>query len=79
MAVTQTSKSFLLTSWFQIIIKNIINFITNNATQHTLSIGYNKTHLEGYGNMKFLDLQIDNHLNWKNCINHSVHKISGAY
>jgi len=42
---------------------NIMKFITMNSTHSTLHIGY-----EGMTNTKFLGLQNDNHLNWKNYI-----------
>jgi hypothetical protein len=57
---------------------NIIKFITNNSPQYPLSIGYNDTCIEESANTKFLGLQIDNHLNWKNHIDQLVPKLSGA-
>ena len=38
----------------------------NNLPQCALGIGYNKKCIEERVNGTFLDLQIDNHLNWKN-------------
>jgi hypothetical protein len=43
-----------------------------------LSIGYNGKHIEESANTKSLGLQNDNHLNWKNHIDHIVPKLSGA-
>jgi hypothetical protein len=45
---------------------NIIKFLTNNSPQCPLSIGYNDKYIEESVHTKFLGLQIDNHLNWKN-------------
>jgi hypothetical protein len=45
---------------------------------HTLSIGYREKYVEGSVNTKFLSLQIDNHLNWKNHTDQLVPKLSGA-
>jgi hypothetical protein len=57
---------------------NIVKFITNNSPQYTLSIGYNDKCIEEKVNTKFLGLQIDNHLNWKNHIDQLVPKLNGA-
>jgi hypothetical protein len=56
---------------------NIIKFITNNSPQYALSIGYEKYKDESV-NTKFLGLQIDSHLNWKNHIVQMVPKLSRA-
>jgi hypothetical protein len=45
---------------------SIIKFTANNSPQYALNIGYNGRCIEESVNMKFLDLQIDNHLNWTN-------------
>jgi hypothetical protein len=45
---------------------------------HTLSIGYKEKYVEGSVNTKFLGLQIDNHLNWKNRTDQVVPKLRGA-
>jgi len=45
---------------------NIIKYVMNNLPQCALGIGYNKKCIEERVNGTFLDLQIDNHLNWKN-------------
>jgi hypothetical protein len=41
-------------------------------------IGYNEKYIKESENTKFLGLQIDNHLNWKNHIDQIVPKLSGA-
>lgn len=46
---------------------NVIKFITNNSQQYPWSTGYDKNIYIGESvNAKFVGLQIDNHLNWKN-------------
>jgi hypothetical protein len=45
---------------------NIIKLITNKSPQYDLKTGYDEKDIEESTNTKFLDLQIDNHLNWKN-------------
>jgi hypothetical protein len=57
---------------------NIIKFTTINAPQCPLSIGYNDKYIEESVQTKFLGLQIDNHLNWKNHIEQLIPKLSGA-
>jgi hypothetical protein len=57
---------------------NIITLIRNNSPQYPLSIGYNDKYTEESVNTKFLGLQIDNHLNWKNHIDNLAPKLSGA-
>jgi hypothetical protein len=57
---------------------NITEFKTNNAPQYDLCIGYNEKYIKESENTKFLGLQIDNHLNWKNRIDQIVPKLSGA-
>jgi len=52
---------------------NIIKFITMNSTHSALHIGY-----EGMANTKFLGLQNDNNLNWKNYIEQMIPKFRGA-
>jgi hypothetical protein len=47
---------------------NIIKFRANNCPQHVLNVGYNGKCIDQSVNMKFLDLQIDNHLHWTNHI-----------
>jgi hypothetical protein len=57
---------------------NIIKFTENNSPQHALNIGYNGKCIEESVNMKFLGLQIDNHLNWTNQIDKLIPKLSGT-
>jgi hypothetical protein len=57
---------------------NVIKFITKNSPQYQLNIGCNDEHIEERGNTKFIGLQINNHINWKNHIYQLVPKFSGA-
>jgi hypothetical protein len=43
-----------------------------NSPQYPLNTGYNDKYREDAVNTKFLGLQIDNHLNWKNPIDQLV-------
>jgi hypothetical protein len=54
----------------------IITFITSKLPQYDLRIGYDEKHIEESVNTKFLCLQIDNHLNWKNHIGLMISKLS---
>jgi IS1 family transposase len=56
----------------------IIQFKTNNTPQYDLCIGYDEKYIKESINTKFLGLQIDNHLNWKNHIDQIVPQLSGA-
>ena len=56
-----------------------MKFITNNLSHSTLCIGYKEKYIEEMINSKFLGLQIDNNLNWKNHTEQSIPKLSGAY
>jgi hypothetical protein len=58
---------------------NIMKFITNNSSHSTLHIGYKEKYIEETVNTKFLGLQIDNYLNWKNHIEQTILKLSAAY
>jgi len=51
--------------------------ITNESPQYDLRIGYDDKYTEESINTKFLGLQIDNHLKWKNHIN-LIPKLSKA-
>jgi hypothetical protein len=42
----------------------------------SLSIGFYGKYIEESANTKFLGLQIDNHLNWKNHIDQMIPKLS---
>jgi hypothetical protein len=55
-----------------------MKFITENSSQYPLNIGYNDKYIEESVNTKFLGLQIDNHLNWKNHIDQLVPELSSA-
>jgi hypothetical protein len=57
---------------------NLIQLKINNTPQYDLCIGYNEKYIKESENTKFLGLQIDNHLNWKNHIDQTVPKLSGA-
>jgi hypothetical protein len=57
---------------------NIIKFLTHNSPQCPLNIGYNDKYIEESLHTKFLGLQIDNYLNWKNHIDQLIPKLSGA-
>ena len=57
---------------------NIMKFVTKSSSHSTLRIGYKEKNIEETVNTKFLDLQIDNHLNWKNNIVQTHPKLSGA-
>jgi hypothetical protein len=52
---------------------NIMKSITINSTHSALHTDY-----EGVANTKFLGLQIDNHLNWKNYIKQMIPQLRGA-
>jgi hypothetical protein len=56
---------------------NIIKCTTNKTLQYDLSIGYNEKHIQKSINTKFLGLQTENHLNWKNHIDLMIPKLSG--
>ena len=45
---------------------NIMKFITRDKTHSTLCIGYLEKYTEETVDTKFLGLQTDHHLNWKN-------------
>jgi hypothetical protein len=51
---------------------NIIKIITKNSSHSTLCIGYKEMYTEEAVKRKFLGLQIDNHLNWKNHIEQMI-------
>jgi hypothetical protein len=53
-------------------------FVTNNSPQCALSIGYNGKYIEESANTKFLGVEIDNHLIWKNHIDQMFLKLRGA-
>jgi hypothetical protein len=57
---------------------NVIKCITKNSPQYPLNIGYNDKYIEEGVNTKFLSLEIDSHLNWKNHMDQLVPKLNGA-
>jgi len=57
---------------------NIMKFITKNSSQSTLQFGYKEKCVEETVNTKCLGLQIDNHIHWKNHIEETIPKLSGA-
>ena len=57
---------------------NIMKLVTMNSSHFTLYIGYKEKYIKETMNTKFLGLQIDNHINWKNHITELVSKLSGA-
>jgi hypothetical protein len=58
--------------------KNIMKFITNNSSHSILHIDYKEKYIEEMVSTKFLGVQIDNHLNWKNHIEQMIPKLSGS-
>ena len=55
-----------------------MKFITESSAHSMLHIGYKEKYIEERVNTKFLGLQIDNHINWKNHTEGMIHKLSGA-
>jgi hypothetical protein len=55
-----------------------MKFITINLPCSVLHVGYKENCMEETAGIKFLGLEIDNHLNWKNCIEIIIRKLSGA-
>jgi len=45
---------------------NLMKFISNNSSHSTLHTGYKEKYVQETVNVKFVSLQIDRHLNWKN-------------
>ena len=54
-----------------------MKYITQNSSHSTLHIGYREKYIEETVCTKFLGLQIDNHINWKNHIEEMIPKLSG--
>jgi hypothetical protein len=72
-----------MSKWFtsnKLVLKldktNIMKFITNKSPQYDLNIGYDEKYIEESINTKFLGLQFNNHLNWKNHIDLMIPKLS---
>jgi hypothetical protein len=57
---------------------SIVKFITRNSSLSALCVGYKEKCIEEAVNTKFLRLQIDNHINWKNHIEQVTPKSSGV-
>jgi len=57
---------------------NIMKFITINQPYCALTVSYRDKCIEEAVNLKFLGIQIDNHLNWKNHIDQIIPKLSIA-
>jgi hypothetical protein len=55
-----------------------LKFATNNWPYYALTIGHKDKYIEEAVCLKFLGLQSDNHLNWKNHIDQIIHKLSAA-
>jgi hypothetical protein len=58
---------------------NIMRFITSVTPHSALRIGCKEKCIEETENIKFLHLQIDNHLNWKNHVEQMIPKWSMLY
>ena len=59
---------------------NIIKFVTINQAYCTLTVSYKDKCIEEAVNLKFLGIQIDSHLNWRNHIDQIIPKLSiGCY
>ena len=57
---------------------NKMKLIAKNSSHSTLHIGYKEKYVEETVNRKFLGLQIDNHINWKNCTEETIPKLIAA-
>jgi hypothetical protein len=55
-----------------------MKFTTKNSPQSTLHIGYKEKYIEETVITKFLVIQIENHINWKNHTEQMIPKLSGA-
>jgi hypothetical protein len=53
-----------------------MKFIAKNSSHSPLHIGYKENYIEEMVNTKFLGLQIDNNLNWKNHMEQIIPKLS---
>jgi hypothetical protein len=58
---------------------NIMKSITKNSAHSTLYIGYRELHIGEIMTIKFLGLQIHNHINLKNHIEEIIGNLSTAY
>jgi hypothetical protein len=57
---------------------NIMKFIAKNSSHSTLHIGYKEKYTEEIENTKFLGLQTDNQIDYKNHIEQMIPKLSAA-
>jgi hypothetical protein len=57
---------------------NIMKFVTINLPYCALAIGHKDKYIEEAVNLKFLGIQLDSHLNWKNHIDQIIPKLSAA-
>ena len=57
---------------------NILKFVTNNLPCCALTIGHKDKYIEEVVHLKFLGIQIDNHLNWKNHIDQIIPELSAT-
>jgi hypothetical protein len=57
---------------------NIVKFTTTNLPLYPLVVGYADKLIKKTTNIKFLVIQIDNHINWKSRINQIIPKLSAA-
>jgi hypothetical protein len=57
---------------------NIVTFVTKNSPHPPICIGHKENFIKETMSIKFLGLQIDNHLNWKNHIELIIPKLSGV-
>jgi len=55
-----------------------MKFITKNSSHSILHIAYKGKYIEETVNTKFLSLQTDNHINWKNNIAQMIPQLSAA-
>jgi hypothetical protein len=51
---------------------NVIKFITNNSPHSALCIGHEGKCIKEMVSVRSFGLQIDNHLNWKTCIEQMI-------
>jgi hypothetical protein len=55
-----------------------MKFVTKNLPYCALTIGHKDKYLEEATHLKFLGIQIDNHLTWENHIDQIIPKLSAA-
>ena len=53
-------------------------FRTKNSSHSTLHVGCKEEYIQEVVKSDFLDLQIDNHLNWKHHTGQMIHKLSAT-